>query len=278
MSQTFYFSVLRYMNDPVTQEFINLGVVLYSPENSYLKSRISPNYGRATKTFGKVEGVRFRQVVRYVQAQIDSVGANLRDGSLFDNSIALEVVLSRILPVDDSSLVFAKGGGGISENLDGMLEQLFERYVNASTMAASGERRNRDEVWRSFRTPLEKRSIAGRLQPKRIVAVDYEYDFEHAWKNGVWNLYEPISFDLLESSAMYEKANKWVGRAFSLKESAEPFSLNLLLGSPQDPSLMDAYRRAENILNKMPVKHTFVREHEAEAFAKNLELELKHSA
>jgi hypothetical protein len=145
-------------------------------------------------------------------------------------------------------------------------------------MAASGERRSREEVWRSFRTPLERRSIADKLQPKLIVAVDYKYEFQHAWRNGVWNLYEPISFDLLDSNAMVEKANKWVGRAFSLRESDDPFALNLLLGSPQDPSLMNAFRHAENILNKMPVKHAFVREDEAEAFAKNLESELKHSA
>ena len=196
MSQKFYFSVLRYVNDPVTQEFINLGIVLYSPETSYLKSRISPNYGRATKTFGKVEGVRFRQVVRYVQSKIDNMGEGLRGGSLFDQSIALEHALSRILPVDDSSLRFAKGGVGISENLDVSLEQLFERYVNAST-TASGECRSREEVWRSFRTPLEKRAIAEKLQPKRIVAVDYEYDFEHAWKNGVWNLFIHLDTGIL---------------------------------------------------------------------------------
>jgi hypothetical protein len=205
------------------------------------------------------------------------MGEDLREGKLFDQSIALELALSRILPVDDSSLRFAKGGVGISDDLDGSLDQLFERYVNASMMASKGERRSREAVWHSFRAPLERRSIADKLQPKRIVGADYDYEFEHAWKNGVWNLYEPVSFDLLEAGAIVEKANKWVGRAFSLKESAEPFALNLLLGSPQDLSLMNAFRRAENILNKMPGKHTFVREDEAEDFARALESQLKHT-
>ena len=33
MKEKFYFSLLRYVYDPLTQEFVNIGVVLYSPAN-----------------------------------------------------------------------------------------------------------------------------------------------------------------------------------------------------------------------------------------------------
>ena len=44
--------------------------------------------------------------------------------------------------------------------------------------------------------PLERRCIASLLKPKRIVAPDYDYEFQRAWKNGVWHAYEPLSLDL----------------------------------------------------------------------------------
>jgi len=41
--------------------------------------------------------------------------------------------------------------------------------------------------------------------------------------------------------------------------------------------MRDAFQHAENILHKMPVKKEIVREHEAEAFARELEAQLKQS-
>jgi hypothetical protein len=115
------------------------------------------------------------------------------------------------------------------------------------------------------------------LAPKEIIAQDYKYEFEHAWKNGIWNLYEPISFDLLEEHTIREKANTWLGRLYSLRESSDPFSLTFLLGAPQNARMNAAYRDAENILNRIPGKKNFIREDEAEAFAHELQSQLKES-
>ena len=46
MRITYTFSVLRYIHDPVTQEFANIGVALYAPEAKYLSAICTPHYGR----------------------------------------------------------------------------------------------------------------------------------------------------------------------------------------------------------------------------------------
>ena len=270
------FSVLRYSFDPLTQEFINVGIVLYSPATRFLQARVNTNYGRASKMFGHLDGVRYRVVLRHLQAELDKLSLDMTKGQLFGLSTTLESSLSQILPIDDSSLRFDKGGAGISENLGKTCERIYHRYVLGSEVGTI-ECRSREDVWRTFRKPLERLAITNRLIPKKIEARDYRYEFEHAWKNGVWNLYEPISFDLLDESAIREKANKWLGRALSLSESPEPFKLALLLGAPQNSRLSDAFQHAENILNKIPGKKMLVREHEAEAFAKEFESQLKKS-
>ena len=53
------FSVLRYTYDPLTQEFINVGVVVHSPNARFLKARVNTNYGRASKVFRRIDGARY---------------------------------------------------------------------------------------------------------------------------------------------------------------------------------------------------------------------------
>jgi hypothetical protein len=93
-------------------------------------------------------------------------------------------------------------------------------------------------------------------------------------KNGIWHVYEPVSFDLIEPNSLLEKANRWVGRSASLAESAEKFKLHLLIGAPRSPSLRDTFRRSTSILRKMVTDTELVMETEAEQFAAKLEQEM----
>lgn len=270
MSHSYKFAILRFSFDPLTEEFVNAGVVVYCPKERYFRARVTSSYARASRLFVKIDGTRFRHMTRFIEDRIRAAGGNLETGLEFEGNLTLETLLSRILPPDDSSFRFAAIKGGITEDLDESLASIFERYVDVYNRGADDERRTEEEVWRTFREQFERRSITSKLHPKKIVATYYEYDFEHAWKNGVWNLYEPISFDLLDGGAMLEKANKWVGRAYALSGSAEPFKLTFLLGAPSNPKLKEAYTRAENLLNAIKVKHQFIREDDAPAFAQEL--------
>jgi len=269
------FSVLRYSYDPIIQEFINVGIVVYSRTTQSLQARVNTNYGRASKMFGRIDGARYRITLRHLQNRLDELEHELSQGKLFSPVNSLEGSLSQILPADDSSLRFDRGGVGIADDINRTCQKLYERYVLANDAGVDG--RTREDVWRTFRKPLERLDIASRLVQKRIAAKDYSYEFQHAWKNGVWNLYEPISFDLLKEADIREKANKWLGRSLCLQESSEQFKLVLLLGRPQHARLRDAFQHAENILNKMPVKKEIVREDEAESFAEELRSELSRS-
>jgi hypothetical protein len=121
---------------------------------------------------------------------------------------------------------------------------------------------------------LSPKSIS-HLSPKKIVAANYEYEFQRAWKNGIYHLYEPVSFDLADSGSILDKANRWLGRATSLADSSESFKLFLLLGGPQDAKLTEAFRRASNILRTMPGEFELVSERDAERFSDEVEAELK---
>jgi hypothetical protein len=275
MKVAYSYSVLRYVHDPVTQEFINIGVAVFSPAAKYLRAICTTSYGRITNAFQKIDGNRFRQLSRYIQDQICAIGAEYESALPFESGQAIEHLLAKVLPPDDSAIQFSKAGVGLSSDLDRTLQELFDRHVEQYTAMSDSPRRSDEDIWRVFREPLDRVHVTPRLKPKRIVAPSYEYEFERSWKNEVWHVYEPVSFDMVEAASILDKANRWVGRATSLMDSAEPFRIHLLLGEPHDDRLKSTFAKAQNILNKMPVTKELIRESEAEAFAEELAREVQ---
>jgi hypothetical protein len=277
MKAAYSFSVLRYVHDPVSMEFINIGVAVFSPEERYLRAICTTNYGRITHMFSKIDGQRFRQLSRAVQDRILVVGQDYESGLPFEAAPNIDYLLTKVLPPDDSAIQFSNAGVGVSADLDRTLNELYQRHVEYYATLGESSRRTDEDVWRVFREPLDRVHVTPRLRPKQIVASSYEYEFERSWKNEIWHVCEPVSFDMVEAASMLEKANRWVGRATSLMDSSEPFLIYMLLGEPTDDRLGPAFVKAQNILNKMPGRKEFIRESEAEDFAEELAREVtKH--
>jgi hypothetical protein len=276
MKVAYNFSVLRYVHDPTTQEFVNIGVAVFSAESHYFRAICTPNYGRITHMFQKIDGPRFRQISRHIQERICTAGQADKSTLPFESSSTIEQALAKILPPDDSAIQFSRAGIGLSTDLDRTLSELYQRHVE-HYISASESRRTDEDVWRVFREPLDRVLVTPWLNPKRIIAPSYEYEFQRSWKNEIWHVYEPVSFDMVEAGSMLEKANRWVGRATSLMDSSDSFRIHMLLGEPADDRLKEAFIKAQNILNKMPGKKEFIRESEADAFAEELAREVaKH--
>jgi hypothetical protein len=272
------FSVLRYVHDPVSAEFVNIGVAIYAPDAKYASAICTPYYARLTKIFDRIDGDHFRQITRYLQNRIEEIGDRLKSELPFpERPGSIDLLLAQVLPPDDSAIQFARPGAGFTEDPEKTLNTLYQRYVEYYTSRPSYPSRDDEEVWRVFKKPLEEHHIVQYLKPKRIVAPNYDYEFKRARKNEVWHTYEPVSFDLMEPTSIVDKANTWVGRITSLSESREKFKPYLLLGEPREPKLRTPFIKAQNILHKMPCKHEFVQEAEAEHFARDLKTEVdKH--
>jgi hypothetical protein len=199
MKTTFTFTVLRYVHDVSTGEFVNMGIALYAPEANYISAICNSRYGRLSRIFLNVNGEHVRSLMHFVQSRFEELGAKLAGELPFDaKPKSIMEIAGSVLPPDDSSLQWAEPGGGITEDPAAMLEQLYDRLVQRYEQKVQAVSRTEAEVWRFYRKELERKQVLAKLQSKRIIAKDDEYEFEHAWKNGEWRCYEPISFDLEE--------------------------------------------------------------------------------
>jgi hypothetical protein len=130
---------LRYVHDPVTQEFVNIGVAVYSREGEYLRARCTTQYARIARMFAKIDGNQFSELILYVQQKINEIGLNLPTALPLEPRLAIRHLLANVLPPDDSSVQFSHAGVGLSHDLDKTVAELYDRYVSryASTTRSS---------------------------------------------------------------------------------------------------------------------------------------------
>jgi len=263
---------LRYMHDVVTGEFANIGVVLYSPEQRFLEARFTTSYERLNAIFLKIDHLHYRALMRYMANRIDEIGADIRDGLNVPPVTGLTEIVRQVLPPDDSSLQWSEPGGGFTENPAATLDELYKRLVERYVAGAEQVSRTDDEIAKPFKARLGR--TAEKLSKKKIETKDYEYDFRFAWKNEIWHLYEPVSFDLVDLGSIREKANKWLGRGVALHDAREKFKIHFLLGEPRLAETRKAFENAIHLLSKIPGHKHLVRENELEQFAEHVAEEI----
>ena len=264
---SYTYSVLRYVHDVTSSEFVNVGVALYSADARYLSAICRTTYGRLSKVFPGMNAEHFKSLMRYIQGQFEERGERLaRELPLTSASSVLQIAQS-VLPSDDSSLQWSPVGSGRTDNPSQALEKLFNRMVARYDEKQESPGRSDDEVWRHFKRNLEERRVLQHFQPKRIAVQDDEVEFQYSWKNGKWHCLEPISFDLAAADSIKDKAHKWLGQIASLQGGNEAFKVYLLLGAPQQEQLQTAFSKAISILRKIPGEKEIILEKDAPELA-----------
>lgn len=276
MKVPYTYTVLRYVHDVLTGEFVNVGVLLYSPDAGFLKARCTTSYARLSQFYGSMDGRSVLRLLRYVESAAEELSdrlfASLRFEALPKDASACA---NSLIPPDDSAIQFGELGIGFTNNPEETLAATFDRLVTRYTQRQARTTRMDDDILPILKTSLAHRQVF--VEPKVIVAPNDEYEFPIAWKNGIWKTCDAVSFDLSNPGDILGKANRWLGRAHTLRDSREKFKLILFLGQPRQSDLWESYQKAENILNTMPKPFELVRENEASAFAEEVERDQKTS-
>jgi Protein of unknown function (DUF3037) len=270
MKTPYSFVTLRYVHDVVTGEFANVGVVLYAPEQRLLLARFTGSYERLNAIFIKIDHAHFRALMRYLTNRFEELGEDLRDSLERRPMGEIERLVRQVLPPDDSSLQWSEAGGGLTENAEETLRNLYSRLVEKYVRDSELPSRTDDEIARPFKATLERKHVTQRIRRKRIEARDYQYDFEFGWQNSVWHVYEPVSFDLIDPGSIVEKATKWLGRGHALQASSEKFKIHFLLGEPKQPNTSKAFAHAQRLLRDIPGHPELVPENELTEFAEEV--------
>ncbi len=262
------YSILRYRHDPVAGEQLNVGIVLHAPQLHFLGARFRKAYGRVSKAFPDVVGSTLRHDLSRIESSFEKLSKREKKDLLFESADA-NTFATRIVGKDDGCLVWSEPGSGITDNPEVTLEKLFHRFVTQYEDATTPRRTDAD-IWRPVRDRLLELKVASIIEKKTIASSKDEVEFEHAWKNGKWHCYQPLSFDLATADSIQEKAARWVGHMYGLSSASEQFHPYFIVGKPSESALQPAYNRALEFIADAPLNPTIVREDDAERFANDL--------
>jgi hypothetical protein len=264
------YTVLRYVHDTTTGEFLNVGVVLLAPEARFMGYRFRKTYGRLAKAFPSVDGEAFRSIIRAIESQFDARAERLAIELPFGEQGNAFAYATSVLPSDDSSLQWSPFGSGVTDDPQHALDHLFQRMVRRYDDSQTA-RKTDDDVWRSFKHELETRRLLNLFAPKKIGVADDDIEFQYAWKNGIWHCLESLSFDLSSADGIRDKAHRWLGQMTSIQATDEQFKVYLLVGPPGEADLTPAFDKAVSILGKMPVSNEIFLEQQADDLSAEIE-------
>lgn len=273
---TYSYTILRYVHDIVTGEFVNIGVVLYVPQTGTVCFKIRGTIGRLKGIFPDIDRSSFIGSVHAARRALQKIAKCEHSIDLFNDGADAAKIARKAIPLDDSSLQWSPISGGISDEPSKALERLYERFVSRYDNHYR-HRRTDDDVWRPVRQKLEELSLADRLQDKAINGGLDDIHFKHAWKNGQWHVYEPLSFDLVDADGIKGKAREWLGHLSAVLAGgqAEQFKAHFVVGKPSNPALESAYRTAITILQAAPNNPEIYEETQVEDLVSKIEDEVR---
>ncbi len=274
------YTVLRYVHDTVSGEFVNVGVLAFFPasrgDSAILKFRTRHTIGRMRDMFPDLMRTEFLSAMHTVDRSAGRLAKEVAGDTLgLSSETDALAVARRLVVVDDSALQWSSMGGGLTDAPDATFERLYQRHV-AKYDEKSLARRSDEEVWKPVRLKLQERHVPVNLEEKTIAGEDDHIHFQHAWKNGVWHAYEPLSLDLADADGIYKKAHRWLGQLTSVVPSAsEAFRAHFIVGAPENNDLRPAYERALRILRKAPNNVDVYEETEIDALVDKIEDEVR---
>lgn len=272
----FSYTVLRYIHDVSTGEYLNVGVVMFVPSMPHIRAKMQHEYSRLSATFEGFHGEYYRTLMRHVESRINKLADKWNKELLFEDlPLDAQLAACMVLPKDDSSLQFSESCGGLTSDPDKTLEDLYYRYVIRNQPQHGTPSRDKEEVWKTFQHHLRGENVLPKLHPVSIRGASFDYEFDHAWKNDKWHPLEPISMDAAEDHTLCDRATRWVGRATDLQSDERLGKIHLLVGAPQLDRQKVAYGKALALLGKMPIEHEIIEEDEAADFARAFGAELR---
>lgn len=273
----YHYQILRFLPDRVNEEFVNLGVVVFDPQKRLLTSRFIDKASRVSAFFPEVNTRYLSTTLKFLQAEFFNLSSKFSQELQLDRMGDLNQITKSVLPKDDSSLVFSETKKGRDLNVGIACDDLFERVVLRNISEQDEiELRNDREVWNKvYKNYFEKHKISNRLHAHTVKTKNDELHFERAWKNGKWNCFETVSFNLTRLDSIKNKVYKWAGKLDELRSSKEPISLYLLSVLPADKDLIKFINRK---LNDKEFDHstvTLITEDEAESLTRQLQKEIE---
>lgn len=267
------YSVLRYLHDRNTGEFINVGIILHSQSKNILLSKFIDSSKRLSEFFNGVDGRRVKAQIISMESTVREINRKINEELNLEGFSNLQYICREVLPVDDSALIFSDIRRGRTLNINLSVNKLFDEMVSKYDSERSKGSISDEDIWRNiYKKHFDEKRITDKLKAKEISTAHDNIKFEYCWQNGKINIFKPISFSLLNKEITKNKIYKWDGKLRELLTSNTEININFLtqrLSSEDDENI---FRLIEDklLINEHNLKSSLIYETDVESFTNSL--------
>ncbi len=279
---TVYFNVLKYVHSAFLGEEVNVGILLFFPEQRQLVFKYSHSFRRLRLLYPTFSE---RQLREYLSAFYQRT-AQANDQPEFTGSVEqyTTFITQCLLAPDSSALQFGPLRQAVAHADDPA--EVAQHYYELFFPEVAPVRRKHDDTFlkQQFRALLRDYDprVLPLLEKDRVIkTTDVEIKFDFAWQNGALNLVKPLSFDLLDRADINRKSVHCYGWLNLLADEARTrnYQFDLLVAQPADRRLFGEYDQALKILAESTAPKRVIVEKELEAYTEKAAQALReHSA
>jgi hypothetical protein len=275
----YQFVAIQYQHDPSAGERINVGLVMWVPDDRKILHYISQRYSRLSFSIDGFDGGAYRPMVRQLANRIEYVSERVQNRQQLDllerEPTDLHELIEVLCPPDASCFRWAGVMGGLSPDPVQRFDALKDEMIDRHERHVVRERRNEEMIWSSAWLRLERNLRSHGVldcveRGREIQAGQLKYKFRASWMNGSLQVVEPISLDLADPHRIVDKALLWDGRLHALSRTSK-FSLSgIVTGPPDDEELREAWDLGLETLRQAPSVRRIVLEQDLEQLARDI--------
>lgn len=235
------YAIARFMPFVETEEFANVGVVLYSPSRHYFGFRVLTNrYARITRFFEHVDGPAFRRTMIDLRDELDRLALSFKT---HDAHLGMTLWRELIKP-KSSQIRFSTERVVLADAPKVKLQELYGRYVERSFAT------------REYREQILNRQVAGLLRAASLFEQfaegtvgneEYHVKFPFVAREGdvALKVIKPLALTQPDSAAVLDHGGQWIQRIRNLsRRHLMPRELLFAFdGDDQEDSLLGEARR-----------------------------------
>lgn len=278
MKNNFYtYCLLKYKHSPFLDESVNVGVLIYFGNSQTFSFKYSKNLSRIKSIYNNVPEKTIKEYLRQIHSRLLKFQSSDKDIFPLNDLNLRDFLNLNVLPIDAAVLQFTSFRTDVQEIDESIIEDIiFEQYFIEDIKNTNNQSQEPKLISHLY-SELRKSGFyevvnKNRVQKDFNVKTDTgNFNFDFAWKNGVWNLVKPVGFDLKTGDGIIQKARNNLGEFTDLEsEVKSQYKCAIIVGKPTDRKLYSNYTKALNILHKLPKTITVLEENDLKEYSRQV--------
>ena len=203
MKQACKYNIIRFQPYPETQEFANIGIVLYAPQSRTFAFRLlaANRHGRVTQFFDTLDKATFQNAVMIVRSELKRIQ------SMITTLEKPEMLYDELVRPREDIINYSTHYVRFTEAPETTVQALFEHYVHHSFVHKQG---HEERMKASIAQLLDSQQLSVRFKDRTLGNALYEVRLPFVTEKSSPTIIKPIHFCHPQSKQLLNHGLNWL--------------------------------------------------------------------